>query len=238
MKKYHEQEIETTFKELLTYIDLMENKDLIAIAKSILIDNKESFCNRSAMPDYYRDGIYEEGSHHFFKGGLLYHSLGVTKLSLEIAKLYNSKVIDSDLIIFGASLHDIGKIETMREWIDNEELKCPKTINSNLLEHTYFGVNIVKEYLDKSNLGNIVKNQMLHIIATHMSQDIGTFTDNCMIESIIVAQADDLDSKIEPIEYNLSKLYEGEKEYYDKNFKRKIYLSDKLRDKGEKSKCN
>lgn len=79
---------------------------------------------------------------------------------------------------------------------------------------------------------------MLHIIATHMSQDIGTFTDNCMIESIIVAQADDLDSKIEPIEYNLSKLYEGEKEYYDKNFKRKIYLSDKLRDKGEKSKCN
>ena len=45
----------------------------------------------------------------------------MTKLSLEISKLYNSKVIDSDLIIFGASLHDIGKIETMREWIDNEE---------------------------------------------------------------------------------------------------------------------
>mgnify|MGYP003315614325 CR=1 FL=1 len=91
MKKYDEQKIEEAFKELLEYINLIENKELANIAKAILMDNKESFCNRSAMPDYFNEGIYEEGTHHFFKGGLLYHSLAVTKLSLEIAKLYNSK---------------------------------------------------------------------------------------------------------------------------------------------------
>ena len=56
-----------------------------------------------------------------------------------------------------------------------------------------------------------------------MSKDIGAFTENCMIEAMIVAEADDLDSKIEPILYNFSSLQNEEIRYYDDNLKRNIY---------------
>ena len=124
------------------------------------------------MPDYCINGEYKSGSHHFFKGGLLSHLLNVTKISLNIASLY--KGIDTDLVIFGASLHDIGKIITINEWKEKEELKSPSNIEGDLLEHTYYGVVLVKEYLDKNpDIDNILKQQALHIIASHMSKDIG-----------------------------------------------------------------
>lgn len=48
-----------------------------------------------------------------------------------------------------------------------------------------------------------------------------------MIESYIVSEADDLDSKIETIQNNLSNLPNKEIRYYDDNLKRNIYRSSK-----------
>ena len=107
-------EIEDIFKELLSIIEEIQNKDLKLVAIKIFEDNKEKIINRAAMPDYFKNGEYRHGGHHFFKGGLLYHLLNVTRISLNIAKLY--KGIDNDLVIFGACLHDIGKIITINEW--------------------------------------------------------------------------------------------------------------------------
>lgn len=214
--------IEETFKDMLSIIDNIQNKDLRLVAIKIFEDNKEKIINRPAMPDYFKNDEYICGGHHFFKGGLLYHLLNVTKMSLNIASLY--KDINKDLVIFGACLHDIGKVITINEWNEKEKLKSPSNIEMDLLEHTYYGVSIVKEYLDKfTNIDNILKQEALHIIASHMSKDIGAFTENCMVESIIVSEADDLDSKIEPILCNFSRLQNKEIRYYDNNLKRNIY---------------
>ena len=219
--------IEKTYEEMLSIIKKIQNNDLKLIAIKIFEENKEKIINRPSMPDYCINGEYKSGSHHFFKGGLLSHLLNVTKISLNIASLY--KGIDTDLVIFGACLHDIGKIITINEWNEKEELKSSFNIEKDLLEHTYYGVIIVKEYLDKNaNIDNILKQQALHIIASHQSRDVGAFIKNCMIESVIVSEADDLDSKIEPMLNNFSNLPNKEIRYYDDNLKRNIYRSRKL----------
>lgn len=218
----NDKKIEETFKELIAIIEQIQNEDLRTVAIKIFKENKEKITNRPAMPDCFKNGEYVSGGHHFFKGGLLDHLLNMTKISLNIAKLY--KGIDTDIVIFGACLHDIGKIITINEWNENGKLKSPSNIGADLLEHTYYGVNIVSEYLDKySNINDLLKQQALHIIASHMSKDIGAFTENCMIEAMIVAGADDLDSKIEPILYNFSSLQNEDISYYDKKLKRNIY---------------
>lgn len=223
----NDKKIEETYKEMLSIIQKIENKDLKLVAIKIFEENKEKIINRPAMPDYLKNDEYICGSNHFFRGGLLSHLLNVTKISLNIASLY--KGIDTDLVVFGACLHDIGKIITIDKWNEKEELKSPSNIEGDFLEHTYYGVSIVKEYLDKNaNIDNIIKQQALHIIASHMSKDIGAFTENCMIESVIVSEADDLDSKIEPILSNFSNLPNKEIRYYDNNLKRNIYRSTKL----------
>lgn len=218
----NDKKIKEAFKELISIIEKIKNEDLRTVAIKIFTDNKEKIINRSAMPDCFKNGEYVRGSHHFFKGGLLDHLLNVTKISLNIAKLY--KGVDTDIVIFGACLHDIGKIITINEWNENGKLKSPSNSKADLLEHTYYGVNIVSEYLDKySNINDLLKQQVLHIIASHMSKDIGAFTENCMIEAMIVAEADDLDSKVEPILYNFSRLQNEEISCYDEKLKRNIY---------------
>ena len=53
--------------------------------------------------------VKENRTHQCFDGGLIHHILNVTKNAYNIATIYRDK-IDMDLILFGAILHDIGKI--------------------------------------------------------------------------------------------------------------------------------
>jgi len=93
------------FNQCLEYSEKIKNPILKEVVQKIYQDYKEKLMNKPATP----------GSHHFFKGGLLYHTYCVTQNAFAICKLYTNLEVDVDLIIFGSLLHDIGKTEKYKK---------------------------------------------------------------------------------------------------------------------------
>ncbi len=127
--------------------------------------------------------------HHNYKGGLLEHTVQTVEIALAIAILFNLKDrINMDVLIAGAILHDIGKIncyEYNQRNIDITELFLKH-------EHIIQGVKIVTQYVRSKKIDNI-----LHIIASHHNfKEWGSpIKPNC-IEAWIVHYADNISGKI------------------------------------------
>lgn len=172
------------------------------VAKKILIENKDEIINRAGSPDRIVGENYIPGNHHFFKGGLLCHLLGVTKLSIKISELYKD-IIDMDLIIFTSSLHDIGKIKTYERWNENNILKNPSNNHANMVQHTYLGMEIVSKYLnEEKNIDVEYKEKILHIIASHMTMNAGALVPPSIVEAVIVSEADHIECMLSQFYYN------------------------------------
>ena len=104
--KSSQTELNTLINTLENYIVQVENLGVKALLTSIFIENdyiREMFLTSPAAMDI----------HHAYQNGLIEHSLKVTELSLKLYKTYSEEevYINKDIIIAGALLHDIGKIE-------------------------------------------------------------------------------------------------------------------------------
>ncbi|MGA2193367.1 MAG: OB-fold nucleic acid binding domain-containing protein, partial [Nitrospirota bacterium] len=92
-----------------------------------------------------------KGMHHVFLGGLLQHTLKVARLSILIYDEYKSgdpmvaSMIDRDLLVAGALLHDIGKVQEL-----SKEPGFDYTFKGRLLGHVSLGLMVLKERLDKT----------------------------------------------------------------------------------------
>lgn len=223
-RRITEKEIECLYQEILEIIHTIKNDDLREVEQEVIEDNKQEFCNRAGSSDYWKEGVYIQIDHHFFKGGLLYHTLSVTKLALAIAEQYNFEGIDRDLVIFGATLHDIGKIDIYDRWNEEGPLKSKNRIENKMLKHTYLGVHKIHTYLEKrQTMEEVLKQQALHKIATHMGKDAGAFGEPCMLEAIIIAKADNIDAMLEQRSYEMA--HSKEESFYDEKLKRTLYRS-------------
>lgn len=138
------------------------------------------------------------GSHHFFKGGLLYHIYYVTRNAIAICNLYPDLEVDMDLVIFGGLLHDIGKTNEFNDFIENGDNTKNKGNSAALLGHSYEGTYIVENYLSKYNIDEQFKNQVIHIIGSHMNEysEWGALVMPKMLEVIIINFADNIDAHI------------------------------------------
>ncbi|MCT4612716.1 MAG: HD domain-containing protein [Clostridia bacterium] len=184
------EEKEDRFEQILSYSQKIKNPILKKVAINILNDKKDKIFKMAAGNDGI-EGRKVRKTHHCYEGGLLDHTLSVTKHAYNIGKLYSSN-IDMDLIIFGAIFHDIGKIEIFDEWNEESEVKANLNFSYLLVDHVYIGQKIVEDYLNKENITDKFKYQVLHMIATHMD----TFEKH-MIEAHIVSYADSIDAHIQ-----------------------------------------
>lgn len=183
---------EERFSGLINYATKISNKSLKNVCVMILNDYKEDLFCRGAGHDGIEMKKYDR-THQCFDGGLLDHMYNVTKIAYNIGLNYLGKV-DIDLILFGAILHDIGKIKIFDKWNENNEIKSNLNYSYLLVDHVYLGEKIVEEYLDKEEISEKFKYQALHIIATHMDT-----MNKHMAEAYIVSYADSIDADIENI---------------------------------------
>lgn len=100
-------------------------------------------------------------NHHARLGGLWQHTLGMIKLAEFVAALYPQT--DRDLLITGALLHDIGKVE---------EYQCRTGINitdeGRLLGHIVLGVGLLDRYIACiPDFPEILRLKLLHLIVSH-----------------------------------------------------------------------
>lgn len=183
------EKLEDIYNYCMSYSNEIKNPILREVAQKIYDDYKEEILNKPATP----------GSHHYFRGGLLYHLYSVTKNSIAICDLYPNLEIDRDLVIFGALVHDIGKVNDFNNWKDSDY----DAINGNsmaLLGHSYEGTHIVENYLKNYNINEQFKNQVIHMIGSHMNEysEWGALVLPKMLEVLIINYADSMDSYFEP----------------------------------------
>ena len=159
--------------------------------------------------------------HHAYVGGLLEHYLAVTRSAVGIAQSYrdNGFDVDMDVVVAGALLHDIGKLESYRLSPAPEV-----TLGGNVVDHIVLGyhrfMSLAEEY-DKKRGSNEPGSKGLgerralaigHILVSHHgSREFGSPVLPATPEALIVSVADELDFKLFCWKEQTSQL-EGEKE--------------------------
>ncbi len=185
-----EKELEKCYNECIEYMDKIKNPILKDCCQRIYADYKEKLINKPATP----------GSHHYFKGGLLYHIYSVTKNAIAICNLYPQLEVDRDLVIFGALTHDIGKTNDFNDFIEDENYDSRNGNSFALLGHSYEGTHIVENYLANYEIDEQFKNQVIHMIGSHMNEysEWGALVLPKMFEVLIINFADNIDAHFEP----------------------------------------
>lgn len=153
-----------------------------------------SFTEDPEFLELYRTAPAAKGMHHVYLGGLLEHSLSVARLVDQIIPLY--PLLQRDLLIAGALLHDVGKVREMtylRSFDYTDEGK--------LLGHISIGVEMIHEKIVQLK-GFPLELAMLlkHMILSHHGQyEFGSPKRPKTIEATVLNYLDDLDSKINGI---------------------------------------
>jgi len=110
--------------------------------------------------------------HHVCDGGLLQHSVETAEIAKSIADAMQSPVINRDIVIAGALIHDIGKMDSYERREHDGEMIYVQTENEHLLDHRLLGCErLMQAILDYGYGCNQVHVQMLlHIIMSHHGQ--------------------------------------------------------------------
>jgi 3'-5' exoribonuclease len=136
-----------------------------------------------------------------FAGGLLEHTLSVTRSCLQLVERYAAHYtelnppLNRGLVVAGAILHDVGRVLEF-----GDEAHAPShTVPGRLVGHLILGRDLVREAALKQGDINPELVQMLeHIILTHLAlPEWGSPRLPLIPECLIVHHADDLDAKLE-----------------------------------------
>ncbi len=136
-----------------------------------------------------------------FAGGLLEHTLSVTRSCLHLAELYAARFPDlrpplnRDVIVAGAILHDIGRVVEF----DEDSLAPQPTVPGRLFGHLFLGRDLVRDTAREQGDVNPELLQLLeHVLIAHLNlPEWGSPRLPLVPECLIVHHADDLDAKLE-----------------------------------------
>jgi len=127
--------------------------------------------------------------HHPYLGGLLEHTLSVTKTCIYLADKYE---VCADLLLAAAMVHDIGKLDELSTRGGTEY-----TDEGKLVGHVVLGRDILREHAKLySKLPEDFLLHLEHLILAHQGQlDWGTIKVPMTPEALLLHYADDIDAK-------------------------------------------
>jgi 3'-5' exoribonuclease len=136
--------------------------------------------------------------HHAYRSGLLEHVLQIMSISLFLADQYNAR---RDLLIAGALLHDIGKLQEL-----SYETSTDYTIEGNLVGHIVLGVGMLRDAVrEQPGLPAELVTELEHLILSHHgSFEHGSPVEPKTVEAYLLAAVDDLDAKIHQVRRHLA----------------------------------
>ena len=130
--------------------------------------------------------------HHGFIGGLLEHTLSVTKLCEYYCTAY--PILKRDLLLTAAICHDIGKTKEISAFPVNDY-----TDAGQFLGHIVMGSEMVGEKIrDIEGFPPMLAMELKHcILAHHGEYEFGSPKKPALIEAVALNRADDTDAKME-----------------------------------------
>ena len=178
-------DIDKMYKELLGIIGTIENKDLHRLLRAFFVED-ENFIKR------FKQSSAAKTVHHGFIGGLLEHTLSVTKMCNYYCSVYPA--LKRDLLLTAAICHDIGKTKEISLFPDNDY-----TDEGNLLGHIVMGSEMISDKIKElDGFSVILANELKHcIIAHHGKLEFGSPKTPALMEAVAVNYADDTDAKLQ-----------------------------------------
>lgn len=180
-------DITQMYEELTQMIATVKEPHLRELLESYFINDAEfvkGFKQHSAA----------KSVHHGFVGGLLEHTLSVTKMCDYFAKNY--PVIDRDLLITAAIFHDIGKTAEISAFPRNEY-----TDDGQLLGHIFIGAEMIgTRAREISGFPPMLLSELQHcILAHHGELEYGSPKKPAIVEAMALNFADNADAKFQTI---------------------------------------
>jgi 3'-5' exoribonuclease len=135
--------------------------------------------------------------HHAYRGGLLEHILQVARSVTSLADVYGA---NRDLLVAGAVLHDIGKLDELSGGAAVEYTRA-----GNLVGHIALGIALVHQAAGAiEGFPDALRDEIAHLVASHHgSRELGSPVEPVTVEAFILAMADDLDAKIHQVRRHL-----------------------------------
>lgn len=161
--------------------------------------------------------------HHAYLGGLLEHTLHVARLADKVAALYPS--INRSLLMAGAILHDVGKVEELSVTASLFDY----TDQGRLMGHMVMGVEMVQEKISKiKEFPADIAMKIKHLILSHHGRyEFGAPALPMLHEAFVLNFLDDLDAKINYVERLSAQVPEDHYQWseYQRNLERFLFLS-------------
>jgi len=131
--------------------------------------------------------------HHAYRGGLLEHVLKIIDSVVFLADAYGA---NRDVLVAGAILHDIGKLEELSYGVTTEY-----SVEGNLLGHITIGASMVRDITREiPDFPHDLAVQIEHLILSHHGQKaLGSPVEPMTVEAFILAAVDDLDARIHQV---------------------------------------
>ena len=210
-----ERDIEEMYKELRAIVESVKEPHLNALLRAFFVEDEEFATN-------FKKHSAAKAVHHGFRGGLLEHSLGVANLCIYLANHY--KHLNCDLLVTCALLHDIGKLDEISYFPENDY-----TDAGNLLGHIYIGAERISRKIDTiPGFPPVLKNEVIHLILSHHGElEFGSPKKPALAEALALSMADNLDAKMETMKETLARPeadngWMGYQRLFDSNIRRTI----------------
>jgi 3'-5' exoribonuclease len=177
--------IDEMYAELTGIINSIENSYLRKLLNSFFVNDEEFIKN-------FKNSSAAKTVHHGFVGGLLEHTLSVTKLCDYYCTAY--PILKRDLLLSAAMCHDIGKTREISPFPLNDY-----TDDGQLLGHIVMGSQMIAERAARiEGFPHELLAQMQHcILAHHGKYEYGSPKLPAIIEALALNYADDTDAKLE-----------------------------------------
>lgn len=162
-----------------------------------------------------------KGMHHAYAGGLLEHTLSVTRLCMRFADHYPG--LDRQALFAGAVCHDLGKI-----WELSSGLAIDYTTPGRLIGHITILVQKLAPLIKKSGLEPELAEHLEHLVLSHHgTYEFGSPRLPSTAEAFALHYADNIDAKLQQIETALDGVSEGGWSPYNTGLERFLYRAPK-----------
>lgn len=177
--------IEPMYEELLSYIAGIQNPYMKKLLEAFFVEDTEfikTFKMSSAAKTV----------HHSFVGGLLEHTLSVTKLCDYYCSAY--PLLNRDLLLGAAMCHDIGKTKELSRFPENDY-----TDAGQFLGHIMIGTEMVGEKICAiQNFPAVLAAELKHCILSHHGEyEFGSPKKPAIMEAVALNFADNTDAKMQ-----------------------------------------
>lgn len=180
-------DLDKMYQELIGFIDSIQEPHLKKLAQMCFVEDQE-------LAREFKVHSAAKTVHHGFVGGLLQHTLSVTKICDFFAQNY--PVLDRDLLITAAIFHDIGKVYELSKFPLNDY-----TDEGQLLGHIFIGAEFVGQKIQQiPDFPPMLATELRHCVLAHQGElEYGSPKKPAIAEAVALHFADNVDAKLETV---------------------------------------